>query len=191
MTSAENPASASAETCLEALEQSRRETRAAFENRALMYAYLYDELAAEIGDEQATDLMKRAIRRRGVEIGAKYRPAVSRGDLAEVARIFVEGSPAEGSLFEPGVEEPPDEGRLVLKMTACPLVDAWRAAGYDDAYIDHLCEIAAEVDHGTFEGAGLGLAFLERQPAPGGCRCLLELTLPAGGAVAEALSEQA
>ncbi len=160
------------------LEQSRRETRAAFENRALMYAYLYDELATELGEERATEIMKRAIRRRGVEVGAKYRDAASRGDLAEVARIFVEGSPAAGSLFEPGVEEAPAEDRLVLRMTSCPLVDAWEAAGYDAEYIDHLCEVAAEVDHGTFEGAGLELVFLERQPEPGGCRCLLELTIP-------------
>ena len=117
--------------------------------------------------------MKRAIRRRGVEVGAKYRDAASRGDLAEVARIFVEGSPAGGSLFEPGVEEGPAEGRLVLRMTECPLVEAWKAAGYDAEYVDHLCEIAAEVDHGTFEGAGLDLVFLERKPEPGGC------TLPA------------
>ena len=44
-----------------ALKKSRAETRAAFENRALMYAYLYDELGTELGTERATDLMKRAI----------------------------------------------------------------------------------------------------------------------------------
>lgn len=160
------------------LAQSRQETRGAFENRALMYAYIYDELVDELGDERATEIMKRAIRRRGIEVGAKYRDAASRGDLAEVARIFVEGSPAAGSLFEPGVEEEPSEGRLVLRMTSCPLVDAWEAAGYDAEYIDHLCAVAAEVDHGTFEGAGLDLVFLERQPEGEGCRCLLELTVP-------------
>jgi predicted ArsR family transcriptional regulator len=174
MTSNENASSPTPQ----GLEQSRRETRAAFENRALMYAYIYDELAAELGEERATEILKRAIRRRGLEIGAKYRDAASRGDLEEVARIFVEGSPAAGSLFEPGVEEEPTEGRLVLRMTSCPLVDAWEAAGYDAGYIDHLCEVAAEVDHGTFEGAGLELVFIERQPEPGGCRCLLELTVP-------------
>ncbi len=167
--------------CTAALEASRRETRAAFENRALMYAYLYDELATELGEVRATELMKRAIRRRGIEIGAKYREAAERGDLDEVARIFVEGSPAAGGLFRPGVEEGPADGRLVLRMTECPLVDAWKAAGYDQGAVNHLCEIAAEVDHGTFEGAGLELTFLERAPQPGGCRCLLELKVPEAG----------
>ena len=171
------------------LERSRRETRAAFENRALMYAYIYDELAAEIGEERATEIMKRAIRRRGVEVGEKYRAAAAEGDLTEVARIFVEGSPAQGSLFEPGVEEEPAEGRLVLRMTGCPLVEAWEAAGYDASQVDHLCQIAAEVDHGTFEGAGLELAFLERQPQPGSSRCLLELKVPATRAEGSGVDE--
>ncbi len=162
----------------EDFEKSRRETRAAFENRALMYAYIYDELEAEVGEERATEIMKRAIRRRGVEIGQKYREPAEAGNLDEVARIFCEGSPADGSLFEPGVEEEPAEGRLVLRMTGCPLVDAWEAAGYDEAYVDHLCEVSAEVDHGTFEGAGLELSFLDRKAVPGSEKCLLELRVP-------------
>ncbi len=150
----------------------------AFENRALAYAYIYDELEAEIGAERATALMKRAIYRRGLEVGEKYRAAAQAGDLAEVARLFVEGSPAEGRFFEPGVEEASAEGdRIVLRMTACPLMDVWRAAGYSAEKTDLLCEIAAAVDEGTFEGAGLDLRFLDRHACPGSTRCLLELRL--------------
>lgn len=161
-----------------ALALSRAETRAAFENRALMYAYIYDELEAELGAERATSLMKRAIFRRGLEVGEGYRAAAQAGDLAEVARLFVEGSPAGGALFEPGVEELPAEGgRLVLRMTGCPLKDAWAAAGYSAEKVDLLCDISAAVDEGTFEGAGLELRFLDRQACPGSARCLLELKL--------------
>ena len=152
-----------------ALKKSRAETRAAFENRALMYAYLYDELEDRIGHrarhrpDEARDLPTRP--RGGV---VKYRPAAQAGDLAEVARLFVDGSPAQGSLFEPGTEEVAADGeRIVLRMTACPLKDAWIAAGYDAAKVDHLCDIAAAVDEGTFEGAGLDLTFLDRQAVPG------------------------
>ena len=182
------------QACEDALAQSRAETRAAFENRALMYAYLYEELSEELDAEQAADVMKRAIYRRGLEIGQKYRAAGDAGDLAEVARIFCEGSPCEGALFEPGVEEAPGAvadaaptangepagpaGRLVLRMTECPLVDAWQAAGYDAAQVDRLCEIASAVDEGTFAAAGLELTFLERKAQPGACRCLLELRVP-------------
>lgn len=156
------------------VDEARAETRAAFENRALMYHYVFEELVQEIGLEQAVALMKRAIRRRGLEIGAKYREAVDAGDLETVGRIFCEGSPSGGELFEPGIEDL-TEDCLVLRMTACPLVNAWRALGLPDERIDVLCEIAAAVDEGTFEGAGLDLKFRDRLGRPGSARCLLEL----------------
>lgn len=154
------------------LDQSRSETRASFENRALLYAYLFEELSDELGDERATELMKRAIYRRGVEIGQKYRSAAHAGDLAEVGAIFCEGSPAAGELFNPSVEEEGD-GYIVLSMTSCPLLDAWKSAGLDPEQVDAMCAIAAAVDEGTFEGAGLDLEFLDRLGRPGSERCLL------------------
>ncbi len=165
---------------MDELDQSRAETRASFENRALMYAYIYEELVDELGDERAGELMGRAIHRRGMEIGRKYRPAAAAGDLEEVGRIFCDGSPCEGALFEPGVEEVDDE-RTVLSMSACPLVDAWKNAGLLPEEIDRLCQIAAAVDEGTFESAGLELTFLDRLGRPGSERCLLEITLPDRG----------
>lgn len=160
------------------LATARGETRASFENRALMYSAMLDTLEAELGLERATELMKRAIHQRGLEVGRRYAPAVAAGDLGEVARLFVSGSPCEGALFEPGIAQEPRDGRVVLKMTACPLVDAWREAGYPPERVDLLCEIAAAVDYGTFEGAGLELQFLERLPSEGCQSCLLELRLP-------------
>lgn len=164
------------------LEQARAETRAAFENRALVYAYVFDELSKELGDERATAIMKRATYRRGREIGRKYREEcdwerAERGDLDEVGRLFVESSPSGGALFQPSIDEPAEGGRTVLKMTACPLVDAWREAGYSAERVDLLCEIASAIDHGTFEEAGLDLRFLDRQPCPAGESCRLELKL--------------
>ncbi|MBE0476124.1 MAG: L-2-amino-thiazoline-4-carboxylic acid hydrolase [Coriobacteriia bacterium] len=161
-----------------ALRSARAETRAAFENRALFYRHLLQELGSEIGRERAAELMRRAIRRRGAEIGEKYRAAAAERDLDAVARIFCEESPCEGALFEPGVEEGPAEGRVVLRMTACPLVDAWRGSGLPPEEVDLLCDVAAAVDHGTFEEAGLRLTFLDRRGRRGSSRCLLELRLP-------------
>ncbi len=163
-----------------ALAKAAAETRAAFENRALMYSAIYDEVAAEVGHERATEIMKRAIHKRGLDVGLKYRPAAGAGDLDEVARIFVEGSPAGGSLFTPGVESLAGEV-VVLRMTSCPLVDAWRKEGRSEVEVDRLCEIAAAVDEGTFESAGLELTFLDRLGKPGSHRCLLELTVPERG----------
>ncbi|MCL2503631.1 MAG: L-2-amino-thiazoline-4-carboxylic acid hydrolase [Coriobacteriia bacterium] len=172
-------ASADTSGSINKLRASRDETRAAFETRALMYAYLYDELAEEIGPKRTASAMKRAIHRRGLEIGEAYREAAARGDLAKVARIFVECSPCEGSLFFPDIAEPASDGRIVLEMRGCPLVDAWEHAGYDAEQVDRLCEIASAVDEGTFERAGLGLRFLSRKACPESERCLLELRLRA------------
>jgi hypothetical protein len=160
-----------------ALQKSRAETRAAFENRALMYAAIYEELAEEIGPERATRVLKRAIHKRGLDVGLKYRAAASAGDLDEVGRIFVEGSPVGGALFSPAIEDRTEDA-IVLRMMSCPLVDAWRAQGMDEAEIDRLCEIAAAVDEGTFEGAGLELTFLDRIGRAGSKQCLLKLELP-------------
>jgi hypothetical protein len=159
------------------LGKSRAETRAAFETRAYMYAYIYEELSAELGRDKAVELMKRAIYRRGLEVGKKYRDAAQRADLTEVGSIFCEGSPCEGALFEPGIEETA-EGRIVLRMTSCPLVTAWRAMNLPAEEVDTLCDIAAAVDEGTFAGAGLDLTFLSRLGA-GESKCLLDLGLPA------------
>ena len=160
-----------------ALENSQAETRAAFENRAYIYAYIYQELAAEIGREPAVEIMKRATYHRGLDVGRKYASAAEAGDLAEVGRIFVEGSPCDGALFQPAIDEL-GEGRLVLSMCSCPLENAWKKLGLPEEEIDTLCEIAAAVDEGTFEGAGLDLTFLDRRGIAGSPRCLLELVIP-------------
>ena len=160
------------------LESAIADTRASFENRALLYAAIFDELEAEFGAERAAELMKRGIRRRGVEISARYADAAQAGDLDEVARLFIEGSPLGGALFEPFVAEEPANGRIVLGMTACPLVVAWREAGLSPERVDLLCDVASAVDFGTFEGVGFALRFQERQACEGCDTCLLEITIP-------------
>jgi hypothetical protein len=163
-----------------ALEAARAETRAAFENRALMYRAIYEELASEIGEERASEIMKRAVHRRGLDVGRRYRAAAAARDLDEVGRIFCSESACDGALFHPGIEDRPEDA-IVLRMTSCPLVDAWRAAGTSPGEIDSLCSIAAAVDEGTFEGAGLELEFLDRLGRPGATKCLLRLRLPNTG----------
>ncbi|KAF0209410.1 MAG: L-2-amino-thiazoline-4-carboxylic acid hydrolase [Actinomycetota bacterium] len=158
------------------LDIAQAETRASFANRALVYLHLYQTLAEELGPEQAIELMRRAIYDRGVEIGEKYREAAEEGDMEEIGALFCDGSPCGGELFEPGVEEL-GTSRIVLRMTACPLVEAWREHGVPEYEIDVLCGIAAAVDEGTFEGAGLDIEILERLGQPDGERCLLDIRL--------------
>lgn len=159
------------------VEKARAETRAAFENRAILYRHIFEELAAEIGRDRATDVMKRAIRRRGFETADKYREAVAAGDLRLVGCIFCEDSACEGELFAPGIESYDGE-TLILRMESCPLVGAWTKAGLAEDEVDLMCDIAAAIDEGTFGGAGLELEFLDRQGRPGSTKCLLRLRFP-------------
>lgn len=154
----------------------RAETRAAFANRALVYLHMYETLTQELGPEQASELMKAAIYQRGLEVAENYREAAEEGDLERIGEVFCGGSPCAGELFEPGVEEL-GTSRIVLRMEACPLVDAWCEHGVPEYEIDVLCGIAAAVDEGTFEGAGLELEFLDRLGKPGSTRCLLDVRL--------------
>lgn len=158
------------------LDIAQAETRASFANRALIYLHLYQTLAAELGPEQAIELMRQAIYERGLEVGEKYREAAEDGDLEEIGAIFCEGSPCGGALFEPGVEEI-GTSHVVLRMTACPLVETWREHGVPEYEIDVLCGIASAVDEGTFEGAGLDVEILERLGEPDSERCLLDIRL--------------
>jgi hypothetical protein len=159
------------------LARSRAETRSAFETRAYMYAYIYEELVQVLGKDEAIAAMKRAIYRRGLEVGRKYQSAVESADLIEVGSIFCGGSPCAGGLFEPGIETS-SKGHIVLRMTSCPLVEAWQGMGLAPEEVDTLCEVAAAVDEGTFAGAGLDLEFLSRIGVAGTKQCLLDLTLP-------------
>jgi len=113
---------------------------------------------------------------RNYEVAEKYRAAAENGDLEAVGRIFCEDSPCGGELFEPGVEEV-GKDYIVLRMTACPLLEAWREHGLSEDDIDTLCSIASAVDEGTFEGAGLDIEITERLGQPGADRCLLRIAL--------------
>ncbi len=143
------------------LDESKKQTRNAFVNRAMLYLYLYDEMRAAMGPERAKDVFVRAVRRRGADIGVKYANAAKAGDFASVAGTFVGDSPCEGELFEPAAVEVTADS-CTLTMSACPLVDAWRDAGVDDDEVALMCRLAAEIDFATFESVGLALQMDEK-----------------------------
>lgn len=159
-------------------ERSKRETRAAIENRAVTYRYIFEELEGELGRERAIEVMRRAIYKRGLAHGQeKYLAAAQEGDFDAVGELFVGGSAADGELFKPTVERVDREG-VDLSMRGCPLVDAWKGMGLAEEEVDLMCRIAAAVDEGTFDGAGLRVTFKERLGQPGGSVCLLEIRRP-------------
>jgi hypothetical protein len=67
-----------------------------------------------------------------------------------------------------------DAQALDIKFHACPLKEAWQAAGLPDERIATLCRIAGVVDNGTFEAAGFAFSAETWQPGEDGC-CFLHI----------------
>jgi len=134
-------------------EQELREMlRASIKNRAMIYYHFYNELRQEIGEEKATEILKRAIYKRGYEIGkrfAQYAP----GELKDLKDAFLDFVPDKGGMFEPELLRCDSEA-LDIKFHQCPLKEAYQEAGLSDEEIAKMLDIASQVDYGTFEGAG-------------------------------------
>ncbi len=155
-------------------EQLRRQLYDSYANRARIYRLLFEELRAELGEAKATELMGRAIYRRGAEQAAKY-ARFAPADLAGLKEAFVGGLPDGGAMFAPEVVRCDAEG-LDVKFHRCPLKQAWLDAGLKEAEVAALCGIAAAVDRGLFETAGFRFHADTFQPGGEGC-CFLHVRL--------------
>ena len=153
-------------------EDLREQLYAAYKNRAMMYYYIFEELRKELGDDKAAEIMKRGIYNRGVEIGKKY-ASFSPEDLEGLKEAFLAFSTDQGKMFQPEVLRC-DQAGLDVKLQSCPLKDAWQEAGLGEQEIARMCDIAAVVDYGTFEGAGFRFSAETWQPGREGC-CLLKI----------------
>ena len=142
-------------------------------NRALIYYKIYKQLSAELGSADAIRFMGKAVYERGQDKGAQLREKIGAPDLAELARAFAEGK-SEMDAFGREVVEVSDS-RTVLRLTRCPLVEAWEEAGLSQEEKATMCDIACQVDFGKFEGAGYRLTFRCRI-ADGAETCDMELT---------------
>ncbi len=130
----------------------REELYAANENRAILYKMIFDEMVEEFGMEKAKEVMKRAIYKRGEQIGQKFKPYAG-GDFAGLRDAFVGGIPDDSKMFAPTVTRC-DEGGLDVEFDNCPLKNAWIKMGMSDEDCATMCEVAGIIDYGTFEGAG-------------------------------------
>ncbi len=152
--------------------QLREQLYGSFKNRAMMYYHIFQELQEEIGEEKATEIMKRGIYRRGLEIGLRFKQFAP-ADLVGLKDAFLAFVPDEGRMFDPKVLRC-DAEALKIKMRSCPLKEAWLEAGLSDRQTAKMCNIAAVVDNGTFEGAGFAFAAETWNPGLDGC-CLLKI----------------
>ena len=137
-------------------------------NRAMMYYYIYKEVSEEVGADKAAAILKRAIYKRGLEVGkmlAGYGP----DDLQGLKKAFMEKVvPYDGSMFAPEIISC-DAEELNIKFHRCPLKEAYLEAGLSEDETATMLDIAAQVDYGTFEGAGFSFHADTWQPGREGC----------------------
>jgi len=145
---------------------------ASFKNRAMIYHQLFEVLREELDEERAAELMGRAIYRRGLELGRRF-SGYAPGDLEGLKEAFLSGIPDGGAMFAPEVVRC-DEAGLDIQFHRCPLKEAWLEAGLGQEQVARLCAIAAQVDYGTFEGAGFNFSAETWQPGKDGC-CYLHI----------------
>jgi hypothetical protein len=149
-------------------EKLRKLLYAQIRNRAMMCYYIFKELREEVGEERAVEIMKRAIYKRGIEVGktlAEYAP----NDLEGLKKAFLERVvPDDDHMFKPEVLRCDGE-ELEIKLHMCPLKDAFRDAGLGEDEMATMLSIAAQVDYGTFEGAGFDFSAGTWQPGKQGC----------------------
>jgi hypothetical protein len=126
-------------------------------NRAKIYAHIYRELAKEVGQDKAVDILKRALYARGQEKGRQLAIKLAKPDLHQLAVAFIEGKEEMDAFGHEIVEEHSD--CVVLRLNKCPLVDAWNESGLSPEEQQKMCDIAYQVDFGKFEAAGYKLSF--------------------------------
>lgn len=143
----------------------------AIKDRAIMYLYLFEGMEKKFGAEKAKEIFKKATYRRGVDKGKKY--AKFKNDLTKIADTFVTTSPADGKIFMPQKIKA-DKNTATLTMSSCPLVTAWKELGLSKSKIKLMCDLAKEIDYGTFESNGLKLDFKSTIGAGDKC-CRLEI----------------
>lgn len=125
-----------------------KELRDSFENRALLYWHIYDELETELGPERA-----------------ERTPDA-------VADRFLAASPDQGRLFPTEIVR--RDGEVHIKVTSCPLKDAWAEADLHAQDLAAICRIAGRFDNGLFGACGIRFAADTWQPGSTGC-CHLHL----------------
>jgi len=158
-------------------QQLREQLYASFRHRAMLYYLIFDELREAVGQPQADEILQKAIRRRGEEIGKRF-ASYAPNDLVGLRDAFLAVIPDDGHMFSAEVECCDDQ-RLDITLQSCPLRDAWLDAGLDQDDVATMCRIAAAIDEGTFEGAGFafsadtwnsdseGCCHLHIRPGPG------------------------
>ena len=141
--------------------------------RARMYYHIFCELREEIGEEKATAVMKRGIRKGGSDSAGLFK-AYAPSNLKGLKEAFLAAVPDNASMFSPEVVSCSAEEGLVIQFHSCPLKEAYEEMGLDDGEKEKILAIAAAIDGGLFEGAGFDFSSQTWKPGQEGC-CRLHI----------------
>ena len=140
--------------------------------RALIYLDIFREIRHRRGEQEAIDILRTALEKRGREFGKSlksFAPRNFRGLCDAFAYV-----PDGGVMFNPE-EVRCDDKALELKMRKCPLKEAWQSADVTERELSLLLHCASAMDIGTMDAAGFELEIQTRQPGEEGC-CSLKIT---------------
>ncbi|MHA1682350.1 MAG: L-2-amino-thiazoline-4-carboxylic acid hydrolase [Promethearchaeota archaeon] len=121
--------------------------RKRIEDRGLWLWFLFKEMEAELGREQAEAISRRAIYKFGElkddRVGNPTTPA-------EFIEKHAKGS--NPAVFEKEIPETGTPGEKLFRMHYCALKAAWEKVGATDEDLDLLCDIAMEGDRARCKG---------------------------------------
>ncbi|MGD9333336.1 MAG: L-2-amino-thiazoline-4-carboxylic acid hydrolase [Desulfobacterales bacterium] len=150
-------------------EQELREAlRGAIQLRARMYYHIFCELRDEIGEDKASELMKRAIERGGRDLSDRFK-SYAPADMEGLKDAFIRSVPDKGAMFQPEVCSCSNAHGLEIQFHACPLKETYEAMGLSDADKAKMLDIASAIDRGLFTGAGFHFSVDTWKPGRTGC----------------------
>ena len=140
--------------------------------RALIYLDIFREIRHRRGEQEAIDILRTALEKRGREFGKSlksFAPRNFRGVCDAFAYV-----PDGGVMFNPE-EVRCDDKALELKMRKCPLKEAWQSADVTERELSAVLYCASAMDIVTMDEAGFELEIQTWQPGEEGC-CSLKIT---------------
>jgi hypothetical protein len=143
--------------------------REATGDRASYLYFLYKEMKAS-GVENAEEIAMKAIHQFGqAKVGWMGKMEEPHDFVA-----YVNSYPTRDVIQLEVVEDTPE--RAEVRFNFCPLVDKWQKLGATPEELGTLCDIAMQVDVGTFSGTPIGMELL-KSLAKGEPFCQMILTL--------------
>jgi hypothetical protein len=127
--------------------------RGAIRDRARAYASFYLTLTEELGAKKAEELCRKAI-------GNFARERARREGSRNPDSWVDEHMGFAGRIFESRMTKSDDCSEQI--MTYCPLMEEWKAMGFDPKMQDLMCDIAMELDRERAAAHGIPCDIVER-----------------------------